>query len=93
MGFAKFVGVGLGWTVGGPIGGMLGFAFGSLIDGFHDADAKQFEKEKAGFHKRIRDSYLALARKESQRFRIINSDQNINTIEKEIYLILDKLFL
>ena len=47
MGFAKFVGVGLGWTVGGPIGGMLGFAFGSLIDGFHDADAKQFEKEKA----------------------------------------------
>ena len=47
MGFAKFVGAGLGWTVGGPIGGMLGFAFGSLIDGFHQADAKQFEKEKA----------------------------------------------
>jgi len=46
MGFAKFVGAGLGWTVGGPIGGMLGFAFGSLIDGFHQADAKQFEKEK-----------------------------------------------
>ena len=40
MGFAKFVGAGLGWTVGGPIGGMLGFAFGSLIDGFHQADAK-----------------------------------------------------
>ena len=47
MGFAKFVGAGLGWTVGGPIGGMLGFAFGSLIDGFHQADAKQFEKEQA----------------------------------------------
>jgi dTMP kinase len=53
----------------------------------------KFEKEKAGFHKKIRDSYLALAKKESQRFRIINSDQNINTIEKEIYSILDKLFL
>jgi DnaJ like chaperone protein len=47
MGFAKFVGAGLGWTVGGPIGGMLGFAFGSLIDGFHQADAKQYAKEKA----------------------------------------------
>ncbi|MGB0896416.1 MAG: TerB family tellurite resistance protein [Flavobacteriaceae bacterium] len=47
MGFAKFVGAGLGWTVGGPIGGMLGFAFGSLIDGFHQADAKQFKKEQA----------------------------------------------
>jgi len=46
MGFAKFVGAGLGWTVGGPIGGMLGFAFGSLIDGFHQADAKQFKKEQ-----------------------------------------------
>lgn len=46
MGFAKFVGAGLGWTVGGPIGGILGFAFGSLIDGFHHADAKQFEKEQ-----------------------------------------------
>ena len=33
MGFAKFVGAGLGWTVGGPIGSILGFAFGSLIDG------------------------------------------------------------
>jgi len=53
----------------------------------------KFEKEKVGFHKKIRDSYLALAIKESQRFRIINSDQNIYTIEKEIYLILDKLFL
>lgn len=46
MSFAKFVGAGLGWTVGGPIGGILGFAFGSLIDGFHHADAKQFKKEQ-----------------------------------------------
>ncbi len=47
MGFAKFVGAGLGWTVGGPIGGILGFAFGSFIDGFHEADSKQFEREQA----------------------------------------------
>lgn len=38
MGFAKFVGAGLGWTVGGPIGSILGFAFGSLIDGFRNGN-------------------------------------------------------
>jgi len=53
----------------------------------------KFEKESADFHSRIRDSYLALAKKEPSRFKIINSNQNINDIEKEIYLLLDKLFL
>jgi DnaJ like chaperone protein len=28
----KWIGVGLGWTIGGPIGAILGFAFGSFID-------------------------------------------------------------
>ena len=54
---------------------------------------KSIEKESADFHSRIRDSYLALAKKEPSRFKIINSNQNINDIEKEIYLLLDKLFL
>ena len=53
----------------------------------------KFEKESKDFHMRIRDTYLALAKKESSRFKIINSNQNINIIEKEIYLVLDKLFL
>ena len=53
----------------------------------------KFEKESKDFHMRIRDTYLALAKKESSRFKIINSNQNINSIEKEIYLVLDKLFL
>ena len=53
----------------------------------------KFEKEAADFHKRIRNSYLELAKKETQRFKIVNSDQNINLIEKEIISILDKLFL
>jgi thymidylate kinase len=42
---------------------------------------------------KIRESYLALAKKEPKRFEIINSNQNINIIEKEIYFALDKLFL
>ena len=53
----------------------------------------KFEKESEDFHMRIRNLYLSLAKKESSRFKIINSNQNINIIEKEIYLELDKLFL
>jgi len=30
--FGKWIGAGLGWTIGGPIGALLGFAFGTLID-------------------------------------------------------------
>ena len=58
-----------------------------------DGNLDKFEKEAADFHTRIRESYLALARNEPDRFQIINSNQNINIIEKEIYLVLDKLFL
>ena len=58
-----------------------------------DGDLDKFEKEGADFHIKIRESYLALAKKEPKRFEIINSNQNINTIEKEIYFALDKLFL
>jgi DnaJ like chaperone protein len=30
--FGKWIGAGLGWTIGGPIGAVLGFAFGSFVD-------------------------------------------------------------
>jgi len=30
--FGKWIGAGLGWTIGGPIGALAGFAFGTLID-------------------------------------------------------------
>jgi len=52
----------------------------------------KFEKEKKSFHERIRSSYLELAKNEQDRFKVINSNQNINVIQKEIYLILDKIF-
>jgi dTMP kinase len=53
----------------------------------------KFEKQEADFHIRIKDSYLALAKKEPNRFEVIDSNQNINNIQKDIYLVLDKLFL
>ena len=52
----------------------------------------KFEKEEISFHKKIRNSYLELAKREQDRFKVINGDQNINLIQKEIYLILDELY-
>jgi len=30
--FGKWIGAGLGWTIGGPIGALVGFAFGTFVD-------------------------------------------------------------
>jgi DnaJ like chaperone protein len=38
--FGKWIGAGLGWTIGGPIGAMLGFAFGSFVDA---SDLEKYE--------------------------------------------------
>jgi len=55
-------------------------------------DLDKFEKKEKSFHERIRKSYLELAKNERSRFKVINSNQNINTIQKEIHLILDEIF-
>tara|TARA_R110002126_G_scaffold291509_2_gene453289 strand:- start:1069 stop:1824 length:756 start_codon:yes stop_codon:yes gene_type:complete len=36
--FTKWLGAGLGFTLGGPIGAAIGFALGSFIDGFSEKD-------------------------------------------------------
>ena len=41
--FSKWIGAGLGWTIGGPIGALVGFAFGSLVDA---SNIEQFEKTR-----------------------------------------------
>jgi DnaJ like chaperone protein len=38
--FTKWIGAGLGWTIGGPIGALAGFALGSLVDA---SNIEQFE--------------------------------------------------
>lgn len=39
--FSKWIGAGLGFTVGGPIGAILGFVAGTFIDGFSSTDIKE----------------------------------------------------
>ncbi len=47
MGFIRIAGAAIGWYAGrGPIGAMIGFAIGSLIENFYKGDAKQFAKEQ-----------------------------------------------
>ena len=36
--FTKWLGAGLGFVTGGPIGAAIGFAVGSFIDGFTEED-------------------------------------------------------
>ncbi len=42
--FSKWMGAGLGWTFGGPIGAILGFVFGSFMDEFSEADLIDFQR-------------------------------------------------
>ena len=46
--FSKWMGAGLGWTFGGPIGAILGFVFGSFMDEFSEADLVDFQRQKGG---------------------------------------------
>lgn len=39
--FAKWIGGGLGWALGGPIGAIVGFALGSLFEGTQKAQEEQ----------------------------------------------------
>jgi DnaJ like chaperone protein len=42
--FGKWIGAGLGWTIGGPIGAIVGFAFGSFVD---SSDLEKFSDKNA----------------------------------------------
>ena len=46
--FGKWLGAGLGFTFGGPIGSVLGFAVGSFIDGFSSADVENARHYRQG---------------------------------------------
>jgi len=44
-GFTKWITGGLGFAMGGPIGALIGFAIGSLIDGVHISDLREFQRQ------------------------------------------------
>jgi DnaJ like chaperone protein len=43
--FTKWLGAGLGWSFGGPIGALLGYMIGNVVDGFTKKDLQDFEQQ------------------------------------------------
>lgn len=43
--FTKWLGAGLGWSFGGPIGAFLGYMIGNVIDGFSQKDLQDFRAQ------------------------------------------------
>jgi DnaJ like chaperone protein len=53
--FTKWLGAGLGWSFGGPIGALLGYMVGNVIDGFTKKDIQDF-RQQAENHNNITHS-------------------------------------
>ena len=52
----------------------------------------RFEREKVEFHERVRVGFLALARAEPERFRIIDASRSVVEVTQEIKSIVDREF-
>jgi len=50
----------------------------------------RFEREKVEFHERVRAGFLALARTEPERFRIIDASRSVVEVTQEIKSIVDR---
>jgi dTMP kinase len=55
------------------------------------APTDRFEEEPAKFFERVRDAYLALARAEPQRIRIVNASGTVMEVQKEVAAVLEAL--
>lgn len=54
-----------------------------------DQVATRFEQEAISFHKKVRGGYLDLAKRESERFRVVDASKDAGTVQSEIAKILD----
>lgn len=81
--FVKWLGAGLGFTLGGPIGSILGFAVGSFIDGFSKEDLELARTYgKAGANVQSGDFEVSLLLLSSV---VIKADGNVN--ERELLFV------
>ncbi|MBN1365725.1 MAG: dTMP kinase [Syntrophaceae bacterium] len=49
----------------------------------------RFERENVDFHRRIREGYLDISRREPQRFRLIDANRNVDVIQKDVRRFVD----
>lgn len=60
-------------------------------DSQRKVDEGRFEKEPLEFYHRVRGGYMEMARKESNRFRIVPGDQTIDQVHQEILSVMAPL--
>lgn len=66
----------------------LARAWQQLDNGQRTGRESRFEKEKLAFHEKVRAGYLELARREPQRFKIIDASRDENRVRKDILAVL-----
>jgi len=71
----------------------LGRAWRQIENGQRTGTETRFEEEALSFHGRVRDGYLALARREHRRFKIIDASGPQERVEKEILAVLNSVIL
>ena len=67
----------------------LARAWRRIEDSRSGKDDSRFEQEDLNFHRKVRDGYLALARQNPHRFRIINAAQDETGVARDISAVLD----
>jgi DnaJ like chaperone protein len=62
LSFGKFIGGGLGWVLGGPIGALVGFAIGSYFDSAAaDDDQEELPRRTTGKHNQTQPGDFAMS--------------------------------
>ena len=70
----------------------LARAWKQLNDGQRSDGESRFEEETLAFHEKVRAGYLELARREPQRFRIIDATRDVRQVRDNIYNETERFF-
>lgn len=62
------------------------------VKGMQQHRFDRFEAERAEFHRRVREGFLAIARAEPDRVRVINSERALETVAAEVLAAVRQLF-
>ncbi|MBW2450388.1 MAG: dTMP kinase [Deltaproteobacteria bacterium] len=63
-------------------------AWKQINNGNRISEETRFEEERLSFHRRVREGYLELSRREPERFRVIDASKKEHEVQKEIIKIL-----
>jgi len=66
----------------------LARAWAQIDNGDRTGQECRFEKEAVAFHEKVRAGYLTLARREPERFRVIDAGRDIENVRRDILKVL-----